>query len=401
MVGPALPIITMGLFLVIVVGWLFQPFQGNPPSASTAIVTYLPQEEAAIARYQRAVWVTQRVAVLNKKGKIIGHKTERIQTVEGITLPFLQAAMLAASGGNAIQVKTLTVSGQRVTEYGILALPYRAMPRGKSPFDPTYQVSAVVQLLDRAYFSGLRNQWKTLAAIEYALMTHPDAWPNGGNWPSLAQEGITTPGGQAFVHTVVADMGSPVGIGAIPSLPSAGSGQGLAPWISLIEAVSQKTGVPAKWIGGIILHESGGTSTAGSLAHAYGLMQLEPGTLNATDAQRANPQDNVYIGTLYLKSLAQAAGGDYQLAVCAYYVGQGGLEQLLAKKGLTLGSTTFAEAVASGALNVVPGRQCGGAIETNCNTGTVAGYGEQILAYVALAQQVLAGSSANGSQKGA
>ncbi|MHB1957333.1 MAG: transglycosylase SLT domain-containing protein, partial [Sulfobacillus sp.] len=67
----------------------------------------------------------------------------------------------------------------------------------------------------------------------------------------------------------------------------------VARWRSIINQAAKVTGVPAPWIAAEIVVESRGDAQAGTLAGAYGLMQLEPGTLGLSNAERANPTDNI------------------------------------------------------------------------------------------------------------
>ncbi len=96
----------------------------------------------------------------------------------------------------------------------------------------------------------------------------------------------------------------------------------LAPWRASIDRAAQSTGVPAPWIAAEILVESRGDPTAGTLAGAYGLMQLEPGTMGLTDGQRANPTTNIQAGALYLASLYRLLHS-WREASAAYYGGPG------------------------------------------------------------------------------
>ena len=96
----------------------------------------------------------------------------------------------------------------------------------------------------------------------------------------------------------------------------------LAPWRASIDRAAQSTGVPAPWIAAEILVESRGDPTAGSLAGAYGLMQLEPGTMGLTDSQRADPASNIQAGAMYLASLYRLFHS-WREASAAYYGGPG------------------------------------------------------------------------------
>lgn len=109
------------------------------------------------------------------------------------------------------------------------------------------------------------------------------------------------------------------------SLPWSATGQltqAVAPWRASIDRTAQSTGVPAPWIAAEILVESRGDPTAGPLAGAYGLMQLEPGTMGLTDSQRADPASNIQAGAMYLASLYRLFHS-WREASAAYYGGPG------------------------------------------------------------------------------
>jgi hypothetical protein len=170
--------------------------------------------------------------------------------------------------------------------------------------------------------------------------------------------------------------GSPAG-----STSFVAQAQVLQEWQADIEQASAATGVPARWIAAEMVHESGGSATAGTLAGAYGLMQLEPGTEGATNADRENPASNLLYGARLLAANA-AIFHSWRLASAAYYGGAGLVESALAAAGL---SWPLAWAQAQGALNIVPDPQYG-------NTLTLAQYADSIEA----TSQSLAGTSQTG-----
>ena len=157
--------------------------------------------------------------------------------------------------------------------------------------------------------------------------------------------------------------------------------QALQAWQADIEQASAATGVPASWIAAEMVHESGGSATAGTLAGAYGLMQLEPGTEGATNADRENPASNLLYGARLLAANA-AIFHSWRLASAAYYGGAGAVESVLASAGL---SWPLAWTQAQGALNIVPDPQDG-------NTLTLAQYADSIEA----TSQSLAATSQTG-----
>ena len=138
--------------------------------------------------------------------------------------------------------------------------------------------------------------------------------------------------------------------------------QALAPWRASINRAAQSTGVPAPWIAAEILVESRGDPTAGSLAGAYGLMQLEPGTMGLTDSQRADPASNIQAGAMYLASLYRLFHS-WREASAAYYGGPGLVLALLPQ-----GPTPWAQALEW--LQVVP--------NPGANSLTLAQYAEKV-----------------------
>ena len=102
----------------------------------------------------------------------------------------------------------------------------------------------------------------------------------------------------------------------------------VAPWRSTINRAARLTGVPAPLIVAEVVVESRGRAHAGTLAGAYGLMQLEPGTMGLTNAERANPADNILAGAEYLAQL-HAAFQSWREASTAYYGGAGLVAALL------------------------------------------------------------------------
>ena len=104
----------------------------------------------------------------------------------------------------------------------------------------------------------------------------------------------------------------------------------VGPWRATINQAARATGVPAPWIAAEIVVESRGQSHAGNVGGAYGLMQLEPGTMDLTTAERANPTDNIMAGARYLAAL-HGLFHSWREASAAYY-GGAGLEMALLPK---------------------------------------------------------------------
>lgn len=138
-------------------------------------------------------------------------------------------------------------------------------------------------------------------------------------------------GGLLFLLLVAGIVGINHGVsssGASLSLGKGSPSPGVAPWRRMIQQVSRQTGVPAPWIAAEISVESQGNAHAGSLAGAYGLMQLEPGTLALSNRARSNPLKNMRAGAQYL-ALLHHTFHSWREASAAYYGGQGLVTALL------------------------------------------------------------------------
>jgi len=136
----------------------------------------------------------------------------------------------------------------------------------------------------------------------------------------------------------------------------------VGPWRTTINQAAQATGVPAPWIAAEIVVESRGQSHAGTVDGAYGLMQLEPGTMGLTSAERANPTDNIMAGARYLAAL-HGLFHSWREASAAYY-GGAGLEMALLPK------VPMPWARAQAWLNIVP--------NPGANTLTLAQYANAV-----------------------
>ena len=125
-------------------------------------------------------------------------------------------------------------------------------------------------------------------------------------------------------------------------------------WWSDILSATKKTHVPPVLIATIMLHESKGKPNLyanGNPNGAYGLMQLEPGTAQGlpgyAPGARHNPRQNLLLGAELLKEDAADFGGNWLLAVAAYYGGPGAVTS----HGVT-GNMPWPQAAPL--LNVVP-----------------------------------------------
>jgi N-acetylmuramoyl-L-alanine amidase len=95
-----------------------------------------------------------------------------------------------------------------------------------------------------------------------------------------------------------------------------------------IHAVAGQHGVDGALAAAIAWQESGFNNAMVSSANARGVMQVMPGTWDYVQrnlAQRrldpSSATDNVHAGTLYLRSLLRASGGDPVTAAAGYYQG--------------------------------------------------------------------------------
>ncbi len=143
-----------------------------------------------------------------------------------------------------------------------------------------------------------------------ALITIDAAWTHGIQrtlpWPEMSAGGGGEPAGPVHVPPTTA----------------------VKLWWPEILVASQKSGVPPDWIASEMLNESSGNPANGSLAGAYGLMQLEPGTMDATNAMRENPQENLILGAEYLAEI-YADFGSWRLTSAGYEGGEGSVEHYL------------------------------------------------------------------------
>lgn len=116
--------------------------------------------------------------------------------------------------------------------------------------------------------------------------------------------------------------------GARARFPLAGSTRSV--WAPLIEEASQRFGIPAAWVQGVMQAESGGRTTWNgrpitSSAGAMGLMQVMPGTFAELTARYGlgndpyEPRANILAGAAYLREMYDRYGPAHFLA--AYNAG--------------------------------------------------------------------------------
>lgn len=106
------------------------------------------------------------------------------------------------------------------------------------------------------------------------------------------------------------------------------------PYASFVRDAAQRFGVPASWIGAVMLIESGGDVMALSSRGARGLMQVMPETWAGLRIRYDlgdnpyDPRDNILAGAAYLRELHERYGSPGFLA--AYNAGPGRYDDHLA-----------------------------------------------------------------------
>mgnify|MGYP001574005773 CR=1 FL=1 len=107
------------------------------------------------------------------------------------------------------------------------------------------------------------------------------------------------------------------------------------PYESLIQQASQRHGVPADLIRAVIRVESDFNPNAKSPEGALGLMQVLPATAKryGIEGDLFDPEQNIEAGTRYLADLLKGYGGDTELALAAYNIGEDRVEELAKLRG--------------------------------------------------------------------
>ena len=125
-------------------------------------------------------------------------------------------------------------------------------------------------------------------------------------------------------------------IGAIRSLAESDHSRLLVerfplPYRDLVSEESQRNGVPAEWIYGIMRRESAFVEDIKSPAGALGLMQLLPATARQTASRLGmgklstygilSPRTNIRLGTTYIKNLHRRNEGNFAVSLAGYNAG--------------------------------------------------------------------------------
>lgn len=104
------------------------------------------------------------------------------------------------------------------------------------------------------------------------------------------------------------------------------------PYAALIRRVAAEHGLPASLVAGVIKIESGFDPNCLSPVGAVGLMQVMPATarglrrkLGLGSIDLYDPEQNIRIGTYFLKALLREFGGDLSMALSYYNAGRRGI----------------------------------------------------------------------------
>jgi len=121
-------------------------------------------------------------------------------------------------------------------------------------------------------------------------------------------------------------------------------------YLELIRARAQESGIDPLLVLSLVKQESAFDPEASSSVGAQGLMQLMPSTASDVSPGVArvdliNPEINVQVGTLYLKSLLTRYEGNMILALAAYNAGPGAVDRWIREPAARKGAIEFLESI--------------------------------------------------------
>lgn len=238
---------------------------------------------------------------------------------------------------------------QKPTFYGLLSCdlleaPY---PAGKNALQPPAS-AAELSSIDR-------NPSVQKALAFYALDL---VWDGNREW-NWAQRGMSK-----RMLAVMAQYAGKKGLAHRMISTSQRSGQFIFPQLfpqvhkQEIEAAAHAAGLPAEWVYGLIHQESRFIPVVSSSVGAQGLMQVMPGTarwlskrIDSEDFQqgRLTPmQENLLLGTTYMKMVADALEDNPALVAASYNAGPGKAQAWRAALPQPVAGAIFAEIIPYG-----------------------------------------------------
>jgi soluble lytic murein transglycosylase-like protein len=157
------------------------------------------------------------------------------------------------------------------------------------------------------------GQWKQVnknpAEITYAVQNEVETAET--RLPAIRLAAITTLG-EPIAQPVIEQKSF-----AITAAPATGN------YAPVINAAAQQYGISPALIDAVMWQESRYNQNAVSSAGAIGLMQLMPGTARQLGVNPADPWQNVFGGTAYLRQQLDRFNNNVPLALAAYNSGPG------------------------------------------------------------------------------